>query len=133
VWDELGGFDPIYFMYGEDTDLSLRAGRLGYRPIFSPEPTIMHVGSASSTLEFDKGMLLMRGKATLIRRHWRGISQAWALTMLAVGVGLRGILAGLGAGNARRQVWSQLWRHRREWMGGYPAAARATDEASGIG
>ena len=31
VWDELGGFDERFFMYGEDGDLALRAAGLGLR------------------------------------------------------------------------------------------------------
>ena len=50
VWIELGGFDPVYFMYGEDSDLAGRAARRGYRPIVTPDATIVHeVGASSST------------------------------------------------------------------------------------
>lgn len=36
LWDELGGFDLRYYMYGEDSDISLRAKKLGYRPMITP-------------------------------------------------------------------------------------------------
>ena len=37
VWQQLGGFDPRFFMYAEDADLALRAVRAGYRPVITPE------------------------------------------------------------------------------------------------
>ena len=51
LWARLGGFDLRYFMYGEEADLCLRARRLGYRPMITPDAEIMHlVGAASSSL-----------------------------------------------------------------------------------
>jgi hypothetical protein len=38
----LGGFDPRFFMYFEDTDLSLRARLAGYRCLYVPESIIYH-------------------------------------------------------------------------------------------
>jgi GT2 family glycosyltransferase len=71
LWEELGGFDTRFFMYGEDADLSLRAAALGYRPAITPDAVVTHeIGVSSSTRE-DKLMLLFRGKATLLRKHWR--------------------------------------------------------------
>lgn len=42
VWDELGGFDPEYFAYGEDTDLSVRAYLAGYSIICEPAAVSWH-------------------------------------------------------------------------------------------
>src|SRR5919204_5499179 len=41
-WEELGGFDERFFMYLEDTDLSLRARRLGYTILHVPASRIRH-------------------------------------------------------------------------------------------
>src|SRR5439155_23447727 len=96
VWDELGGFDPVYFMYGEDTDLARRAAKRGYRPIVTPDATIVHAVGASSSTALDKSLLLMRGKATFVRHNWTGILKTWSLTMLLVGVALRAFLCRVG-------------------------------------
>jgi GT2 family glycosyltransferase len=42
VWDELGGFDEGYWMYYEETDLSWRAWRRGYRCVAALEPAVLH-------------------------------------------------------------------------------------------
>ena len=48
LWDELGGFDPLFFMYGEEADLCLRARALSAKPAVTPEATIIHYGAHRS-------------------------------------------------------------------------------------
>ena len=120
VWNELGGFDPVYFMYGEDTDLSHRAARRGYRPIVTPDASIVHEVGASSATANDKSVLLMRGKATFLRRNWAGFLRTWGLTMLLAGVALRATLCRVGLVAQRDLGWPMLWQRRRDWIGGYP-------------
>ncbi len=42
LFEALGGFDPLFFLYMEDTDLSLRARLAGYRCLFVPESVVYH-------------------------------------------------------------------------------------------
>jgi GT2 family glycosyltransferase len=42
VWDRLGGFDPEYFAYCEDVDLSVRAWQAGYRVVHEPTAVVDH-------------------------------------------------------------------------------------------
>jgi GT2 family glycosyltransferase len=42
VWEQIGGFDPAYFAYGEDVDLSWRAWQRGYRVRFEPAAVSVH-------------------------------------------------------------------------------------------
>ncbi|WP_336249495.1 glycosyltransferase family 2 protein [Stomatohabitans albus] len=63
VWDQLGGFDPAYFMFVEDVDLSWRAHKHGWRVVFSPVAHVTHsVGSS-----------VAGRKATMVRAHVRSL------------------------------------------------------------
>ena len=42
------GFDPLYFAYYEDVDLSVRAKKLGYHLIYSPKAVLWHKNAGSS-------------------------------------------------------------------------------------
>jgi N-acetylglucosaminyl-diphospho-decaprenol L-rhamnosyltransferase len=44
VFEELGGFDEAYFMYGEDVDICWRAHRAGWGVGYVPGAEITHVG-----------------------------------------------------------------------------------------
>jgi N-acetylglucosaminyl-diphospho-decaprenol L-rhamnosyltransferase len=45
---EVGGFDPSFFMYYEEVDLSYRLHRAGWETHFAPAAEVMHVGGAST-------------------------------------------------------------------------------------
>ncbi len=124
VWDELGGFDPRYFMYGEDTDLSLRARMLGYRPIITPEATITHIVGAASARRADKKVLVFKGVTTLLRLRWSPIRRAIGLALLTTGVWLRsfGNRAGMKNADATKdgRFWPEVWAARDRWLPGYP-------------
>lgn len=47
ILDEVGWFDPQYFMYYEDTDLNRRVKSAGYKIINLPDAKIMHFDSQS--------------------------------------------------------------------------------------
>ena len=74
LWEQLGGFDTRFFMYGEDADLSLRAAALGYRPAITPDAVVTHEIGVSSAAREDKLMLLFHGKTTLLRYRAAPIS-----------------------------------------------------------
>jgi GT2 family glycosyltransferase len=42
AWDSTGGLDPIFFMYHEDTDLSLRCHLAGLRVTYCPDARASH-------------------------------------------------------------------------------------------
>ena len=50
AWQQVGGFDPAYFMYMEDVDLCWRVGRAGWGVGYEPAAVVTHVQGASSRL-----------------------------------------------------------------------------------
>ncbi len=129
LWEELGGFDERYFMYGEDVDLSIRARRLGYRPVISPRITITHYSGAASKQRADKRVLVLTGKATLAREHLGGLRGRIAIASLVTGVALRALVHGVLRAvrpAASDGSWAAALRRRADWLSGYdPAAAGA--------
>lgn len=48
VLDEIGAFDEDYWMYGEEDDLCERIRKSGYRILYSPSVSIVHLGGLAS-------------------------------------------------------------------------------------
>ena len=130
LWNELGGFDEAFFMYGEDADLCLRAAREGVRCRICPRAEIVHLGGASEAVRADKMVRLFRGKALLFRKHWRpgaarfgaAMLTLWALTR-TLALGLLRLLRADRA--ASYETWRNVWRRRREWSRGRLAGGKA--------
>jgi N-acetylglucosaminyl-diphospho-decaprenol L-rhamnosyltransferase len=120
LFNELGGFDPQYFLYSDDIDLCARARGLGARPVVVPSAAVVHVGGASSSSEGQR-IKILRGKATYVRRHWTPSRVRAGLTLLSAGVGLRALgQAALGPRRSRGVDWTTVWRQRRVWRAGWP-------------
>jgi len=120
AYRRLGGMDEDYFLYGEDAEFSLRAGRAGLRRVIVPDAVIVHEVGGSSDAGGRKGCMVMAGKVTLLRKTWSPARAAVGVRLLLIGVGVR---AGLEAvTRSRRAPWSMVWRRRRDWVDGYPRA-----------
>lgn len=110
----LGGFDPRFFMYLEDTDLSVRALLAGYRCLYVPEAEVLHDFSPSFTpgklfwLERNRIMLLMK----LYR--WRTLALlAPALLLTEGAVWAYTLLRGPRCMAAKVRAWWWIARHIR--------------------
>jgi GT2 family glycosyltransferase len=123
-WEDLGGFDRRYFMYGEEADLCLRARARGARAIMTPEAEIIHLAGASSATRGGKQVLVSQGRAALIRDHWPGWKVPLGLAMMWLGAALRALgfalLARLqGRFAPRAEAAGEVWTRRSEWLRGY--------------
>ncbi|MBR8829162.1 MAG: glycosyltransferase family 2 protein [Gomphosphaeria aponina SAG 52.96 = DSM 107014] len=126
LWEELNGFDPEFFMYGEDDDLSLRARKIGYQPMITPDATIIHYGGASEKVRADKFVKLLRAKVHLIRRHWPAPLREIGVFILSFWPLSRMIILNLAASLwqkesllTKSQEWSSVWQQRHLWLKGY--------------
>lgn len=126
-WEQLGGFDLTFVMYGEESDLCLRATRdLGHRPSVTPDAVIVHYGGASETVASDRMVRILRAKAELIARHFpawqvplaRRLFAAWPWTRALV-LKLLGTLSGRKAWQEKAAIWSEIWHRRAEWQRGF--------------
>lgn len=56
TFEQTGGFDERFFLYFEETDLCLRARRLGWSSVYLPQSRVMHIGSVSTGMKTWKRM-----------------------------------------------------------------------------
>lgn len=130
AWKQLGGFDPLFFMYGEEVNFCLRARKLGYKPMFNPAAQIIHYGGASEISHMNRWEKVFRAKATIIRLHWPRRSIGFGIGMLLVWAASRVvIMRTLSALTPKRFIiqrekWTQVWRKRKEWQKGFCNAYR---------
>lgn len=52
--EEVGGFDPSFFMFNEEVDLCYRLRYAGWRVVFFPRAEFVHIGGASTRLVWDQ-------------------------------------------------------------------------------
>jgi GT2 family glycosyltransferase len=125
LWDKPEGFDPRFFMYGEEADLCQRARSLGARPALTPEATVVHYGRASDIVPVDKRIKVFKGRITLINRHF-----GWPARQIGQALHLIAPLARLWLRNGSRRggefematecgVLAGSLEARSEWGNGY--------------
>lgn len=111
----LGGFDPDYFMYMEDADLSLRARLAGFDLICVDDAAVVH--DYRLRLEAQKFYFLERNRLLMLlkladRNRLVGLAPALVATELATW--LYALLKGPRYVRARARGYGWLWRHRRD-------------------
>jgi GT2 family glycosyltransferase len=122
-WRRLGGFDPAYFMYGEDVDLCLRAAQLGGRPAITPRAMIQHDEGASQP-RGPREVQLLAARIRYVSQHLPRFHRTPAVWAIRCGVLLRlaayvcsaPFLGNLPAVVRMRHVWAK----RNMWWNGYP-------------
>jgi len=119
-YERLGGMDEDYFLYGEDAEFSMRAGRAGLRRVVVPEAVIVHEVGGSSDAGGAKGCMVMAGKVTHLRKTWSPLRAAVGARLLLAGVAVRAALETVT--RRSRSPWSTVWRRRSDWFDGYPRA-----------
>jgi len=125
TWHQLGGFNLKYYMYGEEADLCLRARDLGYRPMITPDAEIMHLVGASTNVQEEKAIMVMKARATLVRDHWSTVSIPVGLALMWLWAALRRVITAPLAvlpgdkHRTRAERWRTIWRRRAEWLSGY--------------
>ena len=115
-WEKLRGFDPDFFMYGEEVDLCLRArAQIGARPICTGEAEIIHHGGASDPPGPDKVIRLLLADLRLFYRHWSRPRFKLARGLLLLRIGVRSLASRIRGDSD--SVWTEVWKRRREWSG----------------
>jgi len=72
AWEQVQGFDPDFFLYGEDVDLGLRIRKAGWPLGYAAEARITHIGGQSER-KTDPAALFekkMRAELLFYRKHY---------------------------------------------------------------
>jgi GT2 family glycosyltransferase len=120
LWESLSGFDESFFMYAEETDLCLRARKLGHKCMICPDAKLIHYGGASEKVRSEKMIRLFRAKHQLLRKHWSRPAARYGLAMLDLWAGSR--MAALSLLRRVRpkyqagyEAWREIWQRRGEY------------------
>lgn len=71
AFDRVGGFDPDFFMYFEETDLCYRLIEAGWEIHFTPATTIVHKGGASTDqVRAEMAVQFLASMRQFYRRHY---------------------------------------------------------------
>ena len=120
VYQEIGGFDPAFFLYAEETDWQKRMRGAGWDIVFLPNAQVTHLGGASGQNEKKRvSTLFWQGQERYVLKHFG--RRGWLLMRLGVlcGVALRTALLlamALSRGGRKRNVpllrdgLEHLWR-----------------------
>jgi len=91
-FDAVGGWDESFFIYSEETDLSLRARDLGLLTRYEPRSVAFHIGGASGQSEITYAMQVVNRVRLYRRRH--GAAASWLYYLLIIGGQLKWIACG---------------------------------------
>jgi hypothetical protein len=91
--EEVGGFDPAFFMFSEEVDLCYRMRAAGWAVEFTPDAEFVHMGGASTAPAWDRMFReQLRGHLRFFAKH-HGLAQAErARRLLLVSLRLRSAL-----------------------------------------
>ena len=117
AFDEVGGFDPGYFMYFEDLDLCRRLADAGWESVYVPSAVVEHTG-AHSTRRSRNAMLRAHHASAYryLSGQYRG--PRWLPVRIALRMGLAAryrlslLIRGLGEGAKPTRPGSVLGRER---------------------
>jgi hypothetical protein len=116
VYDALGGFDPGFFLYAEETDFCLRLRQLGHEIGYVDSVEVRHIGGASEC---------QRDPCEVWTQRMRGLYRFWSKHYLPEDVvrlvrwdRLRSLrrIAGFGLWSLVSPRPSPAWQNFRRWL-----------------
>ncbi len=70
VYEKVGGFDPQFFMYGEDLDLCYRVQSAGYKVFYTPITEIIHYkGESTKRSSIDETKIFYNAMHLFVKKH----------------------------------------------------------------
>jgi hypothetical protein len=112
--DEVGAFDPAFFMFSEEVDLCYRMRAAGWAVEFTPDAEFVHLGGASTKPIWDRMFReQLRGHLRFLAKHGSLERAERARRIMVLALQLRGVLF--------RGERGRTYRAAAGWLASAPA------------
>lgn len=97
VLNKVGGFDEIFFMYGEDVDLSFRIQKAGLKNYYFSGTSIIHFKGESTKKGSLNYIRLFYGAMSLfVKKHYNGGFSGFYSLLMRFAIWIKALLSGAG-------------------------------------
>jgi GT2 family glycosyltransferase len=98
VLDRVGNFDPQFFMYAEDIDLSYRIEKAGYTNYYIADTTILHFKGESTRKDIRYTRIFYKAMSQFRKKHTTGGIPALLNVFVTAGIWLRAGITAIANG-----------------------------------
>ncbi|RZL98772.1 MAG: hypothetical protein EOO88_60270, partial [Pedobacter sp.] len=98
VLEKTGGFDEVFFMYGEDVDLSFRIQKAGFKNFYFAESSIIHFkGESTRKGSMNYVRMFYNAMSIFVKKHY-GKSRAGLFNLLIhIAIWIRAVLSAISS------------------------------------
>lgn len=97
VWEQVGGLDEEFFMYGEDIDYCYRIKEAGWKIYYVPFTKIIHYkGESTKLASFDNFIAFYRAMDIFVKKHFSKSYSIFLDVILRLGIMTRGFISLIG-------------------------------------
>jgi hypothetical protein len=108
LFEKMGGFDPDYFLYFEETDLACRVRKHHFKILSIPDAQILHIENASFTDKCLAREHYYYGLLTYYSKHYSRIYQ-WIINLIIKATFItRILLFTVIGGQEKKEYWRML-------------------------
>ena len=97
---DVGLLDDSFFMYGEDLDWCYRIKAAGWKILYNPDVTVLHVKRAASRHSARARIEFWRAMRLFYRKHYAAVTAWPAHVMILAALDVR-----IGIERARQKLW----------------------------
>jgi GT2 family glycosyltransferase len=113
IFDDLDGFDKIFFMYFEESELSCRIHKLGYKIISIPDANIIHLEGKSFYSNLDRVKRLLTARRTFLFKTQTNITRIVADSIFFMNAFLRLVFFYITRDTEKIVFWSFVLKETR--------------------
>jgi len=96
VLEKIGAFDEVFFMYGEDVDLSYRIQKAGYKNYYLAETAILHFkGESTKKGSLNYVVMFYNAMSIFVRKHYGGTRAGLFNFLIHIAIWIRAALAAI--------------------------------------